>query len=54
MIEVDEGIRYLDVQVEALLRHEEHAPQVLPAGSRWVVRRQRAYTPKAPPQDVRD
>jgi hypothetical protein len=45
MIEVDEGIRYLDVQADAVLRHEEHAPHALPAGSRWIVRRQREYFP---------
>ncbi|HEY6140378.1 MAG TPA: hypothetical protein VI670_21700 [Thermoanaerobaculia bacterium] len=48
MIEVDEGIRYLDVPSEAVLRHEEHASHVLPAGTRWVVRRQREYVPEGP------
>jgi hypothetical protein len=46
MLEVDAGIRYLDVQMEAFLRHEEHATVPLPPGKYRVVR-QREYTPEA-------
>ncbi len=46
MVEVDNGIRYLDVQMEAFLRHEEHATVKLPPGKYRVIR-QREYTPEA-------
>ncbi len=46
MFEVDAGIRYLDVQMESHLRHEEHAPIALPPG-KYRVTRQREYTPEA-------
>ena len=46
MLEVDKGIRYLDVQMEAFLRHEEHAPITLPPGA-YKVTRQVEYTPEA-------
>lgn len=46
MVEVDEAIRYLDVQMEAFLRHEEHAPIALPPGI-YKVTRQREYSPEA-------
>jgi hypothetical protein len=46
MLEVDTGIRYLDVQMESFLRHEEHATIALSPGFYKVVR-QREYTPEA-------
>lgn len=46
MLEVDEGIRYLDVQMEAFLRHEEHREITLPPGKYRVVR-QSEYSPEA-------
>jgi len=45
MLEVDNDIRYLDVQMEAYLRHEEHATVTLAPGKYRVVR-QREYTPE--------
>lgn len=45
MLEVDESIRYLDVQMEAFLRHEEHATVTLAPG-KYIVRRQREYSPE--------
>jgi hypothetical protein len=44
--EVNKAIAYLDVQMEAHLRHEEHAEIALPPG-KYEVRRQREYTPEA-------
>jgi|SRR5581483_3180695 len=46
MLEVDDGIRYLDVQMEAFLRHEEHGTIALAPG-KYEVRRQREYAPEA-------
>ena len=46
LFEIEEGIRYMDVQMEAYLRHEEHATVTLPPGKYRVVR-QREYTPEA-------
>lgn len=45
LVEVDDGIRYLDVQIEAFLRHEEHAPIEIPPGQ-YRVTLQREYTPE--------
>jgi hypothetical protein len=46
LLEVDGGIRYLDVQMEAFLRHEEHGAIALAPG-KYKVTRQREYTPEA-------
>lgn len=46
LVEVDAGILYLDVQMEAFLRHEEHGTIALSPGKYKVVR-QREYTPEA-------
>jgi len=46
MLEVDNGIRYLDVEIEAFLRHEEHATIALAPG-KYRVTRQREYSPEA-------
>lgn len=45
MLEVDGGIRYLDVQMDAFLRHEEHGTIPLAPGLYRVVR-QREYSPE--------
>ena len=45
MVEVDGAIRYLDVQMEAFLRHEEHSEVRIPAGL-YRVTRQREYFPE--------
>lgn len=45
MLEVDGGIRYLDVQMDAFLRHEEHGTIPLAPG-KYEVRRQREYSPE--------
>ena len=45
MFEVDKGICYLDVQMEAFLRHEEHGTIPLAPG-KYEVRRQREYSPE--------
>lgn len=45
MYEVDEALRYLDVQLEAFLRHEEHGVIALAPGFYRVVR-QNEYTPE--------
>ena len=42
----DAGKRYLQVKVQALLKHEEHSEIVLPAGD-YEVFQQREYTPEA-------
>ena len=46
MLEVDNGIRYLDASMDVFLRHEEHGEIVIPAG-RYRVTRQREYSPEA-------
>lgn len=45
MLEVDHGIHYLDVQMEAFLKHEEHATIPLSKGFYRVIR-QREYAPE--------
>jgi hypothetical protein len=42
---VDESMRYLDVQMDAFVRHEEHAPIHLPPG-RYRIVQQREYSPE--------
>jgi hypothetical protein len=46
MFTVDASIAYLDVEMDAFVRHEEHGAIHLPPG-KYEVRRQREYTPEA-------
>ena len=46
LFEEPDGTRLLVVRGPAMLRHEEHAPLAIPAGTYQVIR-QREYTPEA-------
>lgn len=46
LFEEPDGSRILVVRRDALVRHQEHAPLVLPPGG-YEVRRQREYSPEA-------